>query len=133
MSEARCTLRLMYQSPEAAFFARSILWLVKRKVGVSFLLGVASWILLTLAWNQSQQGSLTFRFIATIMRPGFTAGDHIARLVNASGANGALIHLAALLLMYTVFWYVVILLLARLRTETRIGDEQGSGPADYHD
>src|SRR5262249_50383922 len=97
--------------------ANGILWLWKRTVGRAFLLGILSWIGLTLLWNQCQLGSPAFNTIAAIFRPGFQAGMFVARVLSPGrytapllGATGTIIFLASI-------WYVVLFVTRKMRNE----------------
>ena len=48
----------------------AVRWLRETKIGTSFLLAVASWLVLVPAWSFTQEGSFAFRLIAAILRRG---------------------------------------------------------------
>ena len=90
----------------------AIIWLRKRKLGLSFLLALLSWLVLSLLWQVTEVGSASFKLIAAIMRPGFAAGRYLAGIFPGNDASlsfaALLMVWGSLILMYTAFWYAVI-------------------------
>jgi hypothetical protein len=98
-----------------------VLWLRKTKIGLSFLLALASWFVLAPAWTFTQEGSIAFNIIAAIFKPGYFIGAHLVAVIFPLEARhtfaAALTGLACQLLVYTLFWYVVVRVVLGMRSD----------------
>ena len=101
---------------------KGILWLYNRPFGRALLLGIVSWIGLTVLWNQCQVGSSTFNAIAAIFSPGTRAGMYIAELLSADRYSAPLFGVAGGVVVLTSFWYAVLLLVRRMQTSESVND-----------
>jgi hypothetical protein len=103
----------MLQSADGLLkLVNAIIWLRKTKLGLSFLLALSSWFVLSLLWNMTEEGSSAFKFIAALIDPGYNAGHYLATIFFGDDpqhrAAASLIGLGCLLVMYMAFWYAVI-------------------------
>ena len=96
------------------------------------MLAFLSWAVLTLFWNRTHEGSPAFKFFAAIIRPGFDCGHYLAAVLfgnNPQLAAEGLMGLASLLVMYTAFWYAVMGIIRRVRSNKHSDSNEGfSGP-----
>ena len=125
----------MLQDSNAALLAKGITWLARRKLGLSFLLGFASWIALALLFSRSAEGSLVYRFVAEIDRPGWRAGEYVARIFFGNDpqhrADAALMGMAGVLVTLTAFWYVIVSAVHWMRSNKAEG--QANCPVTFGD
>lgn len=124
---------MLRSTDEVLPLVKGIAWVCKTKLGLSFLLALLSWVVLTVCWNLTDEGSPAFKFIAAIIRPGWNGGHYLAATLFGNNpqhrAAEALMGMGGLLVMYTAFWYTVILFIRKMRSNKRSGsDESFSRP-----
>lgn len=98
----------------------AIIWLRKRKLGLSFLLALVSWLVLSLLWGLTDVGSTSFNLIAALKVPGYDAGWYLAGILFGNARHplaAPLLGLGCLIVMYTAFWYAVISAVSGMRSK----------------
>ena len=124
---------MLQSTDEVLPLVKGIIWVSKTRLGLSFLLALLSWVVLTVCWNLTHEGSPAFKFIAALIRPGWNSGHYVAALLFANNpqhrAAAALMGEGGVLVMYTAFWYAVVVAIRRMRSNKRSGtDERLSRP-----
>jgi hypothetical protein len=109
--------------PRMRLLVRAILWLKQTELGLSFLLGVASWCVLVAIDMHLQQGGLVDTAIWRVLGPVYRAGCYVGAIVFAdSSAHGTSLKVVSLgaateILVLMALWFVGIRVARRMRAE----------------
>jgi len=110
-------------------------WLKKSSLGMSIVLGAATWLILSLIWINSRRGGAVYAVLWSLLMPGYTAGRFVGSLFFPNEARYGTTGLYAVplfgilgdFILFVITWYFCL----RLKRAFEPQDINSQVTSDY--